>query len=162
MATRPISRSADPRGRAAGFTLIEMLTVLVVLGAVAALAIPAGRGALPGAQARAAAGAVAAEARLARETALRSGRESWIEVDLAARRFRRAGGDWAALPAGVSLRLETAESERAGVAGGRIRFLPEGGATGGRIALGAGGRDWIVEVDWLDGAVALAERRAGP
>ena len=155
MATRRTSRSADPAGRRAGFTLVELLVVLTIAAGLAAMAIPLGRAALPGLSLRAAAEGVATEARLARAEAIRRGSDGWIEFDLAGRRYRRAGEAWKSVPAEFGFGVSVAESERAGPVG-RIRFMPDGGSTGGRALLTHSEAGYAVAVDWLTGAVALA------
>ena len=60
------------------------------------------------------------------------------------------------LPAAVELELLTAESELA-VGGGAIRFYPDGGSTGGEIKVSRNSAVRLVTVDWLTGAVRLAD-----
>ena len=155
MATPRTSRSADAPWRRAGFTLVELLVVLSIAAGLAAMAIPLGRAALPGLSLRAAAEGVATEARLARSEAIRRGYEGWIEFDLEAGRYRRAGGDWRTVPTEFGFGVSVAEESRGGPVG-RIRFLPDGGSTGGRALLTSPDAGYAVSVDWLTGAVALA------
>lgn len=140
-----------------GFTLIELLVVLALAGAMLAIAPPLISAAFPGVELKAAARRTAAGLRLAREEAIRSGRDAAFTLDLAGRSFR-VDGDYrpARLPERVQLRMEIAESEQLDPQIGAIRFFPDGSSTGGVILLARGDSGYRVGVDWLTGRIRIA------
>lgn len=145
--------------RAGGFTLIELIVVLAVLGLALALFA---RYKAPWSAAlglRGTAAELAQQLRLARAEAIARDRPVEFALDLADRRYRVGEGPAHALPADVAIRLVTIAGERRGAAAAAIRFNPDGSASGGRIALAAGGRSIAVGVDWLTGKVTVAETR---
>ena len=108
-------------GNARGFTLLELMVVMVLLALVATIAAsapPPGR--LPG-ELTAAARQLAAALRQARSDALAQSREVTFAIDVATGRY--SGG---ALPAGVELVVDAAAGELADATTGGIRFYPDG------------------------------------
>jgi general secretion pathway protein H len=53
------------------------------------------------------------------------------------------------------LKLLTAQTEVESDHRGSIRFYPDGSSTGGRITVSSGERQYLVDVDWLTGRVAI-------
>lgn len=131
--------SERPRRRQAGFTLLEMLVVLLLLGVATALVAPrltAGGARLDG-DTRLLASRLAA----ARDQAVRQGRA--VEISL----------DTRGLSQGTSLTL-AGEVERGADGVARLRFLPDGSASGADIRLrGPRGGERAIKVDWLTGRV---------
>jgi general secretion pathway protein H len=142
-----------------GFTLIEMLVVLTVVGLLASLAPMAFERLSPGLRLEAAARELADTLREARGLAIRDNRPWFVEIDVDAN-VARLGPDGRAqaLPDDVQLSLTVATVEREGSDAGRIRFYPDGTSTGGEIAFTAGERTLVVVVDWFDGKVRLTDR----
>ncbi|MGE0385519.1 MAG: GspH/FimT family pseudopilin [Gammaproteobacteria bacterium] len=144
--------------RAAGFTLLEVLLVLIIFGVAAAIAVPRVAGALRAAEIDAAARGLAASMRHARGRAIAVHREQRVALDLERRRYFIPGRETpVALPEDVDIELVTARSQRQGVRSGTIAFHPDGSATGGQIRLSGAGRHHVVDIDWLTGAVRLYE-----
>jgi general secretion pathway protein H len=142
--------ASDARG-AAGFTLLELLVALTIAAALIALMprlMVSGGGDLA-----AAADMVAAELRLARERALTQGAPAGVGFDIEGGTVLPEGAAPRPLPAGVALALRTAAEARAALGAPGVVFFPEGGATGGEIALSRGAGVTVVEVRWLTGAV---------
>jgi general secretion pathway protein H len=141
--------------RQSGFTLIEMIVVLVVLGLTLGLVL--GRGPMHSSalDARMAAREVAQALRLARARAIALNRPIAVSLDIAARAVRIDGAQYQALPRAVGV---TATSFAGAAIAGRvlaIRFAPDGSSSGVRIALGEGGFVRQVVVDWLTGRVSV-------
>ena len=134
-----------PSRNAAGFTLLEMLVVLAILGLATAFLVARGIGPGPATQARAAADAVAAALRDARGRAIRDDRFVTIAVDVPAHALRTVDAPPLLLPRAL---------EMAGTSA--IRFAPDGSSSGGQIALAGGGVRALVSVDWLTGRVLRA------
>jgi general secretion pathway protein H len=152
----PARAATSPAG-SAGFTLLELLVVLVLVAGALALVpgLIAGRSppVLDG-SAREIAGVL----REARSRAIFLGRDQRVTLDLDARRLIDARGRETALPEGLGLALLTATAELEGDGRGAIRFFPDGGSTGGRVRLVQDGREIAVVVDWLTGRVAIDAR----
>jgi general secretion pathway protein H len=152
-----VTSPAGDRRRAAGFTLFELLIVLVILGLTLAVAVPLFARALPGLELKSSARTVAATMREARSLAIADNREIAVAIDLDTRTIDLAGLRSEALGDGIDLRLFTAAEELIDRGAGRIRFYPDGTSTGGRIRLLAAGRIYDIDVDWITGAVSIRE-----
>ncbi len=143
---------------ASGFTLLELLIVLMLMGLITALTIPVFSGSVSTTQLRSAAREVAAGLRLARDQAIAQKSEAVLELDVTGRAFRVLPDPRVhALPAGIDIKLFTAQSDLVNDRVGAIRFYPDGGSNGGRVTLAAGERKYDVDVDWLTGRVAILE-----
>lgn len=141
----------------AGFTLLEMLVTLTVIGVLLTLAVPSFQRLLPGVEIKAAARDVAATLKEARGTAIRTGREAAVAFDAAGGGYGLDGARPARLPQGVRLAIRTAAAERLGDRAAAIRFYPDGTATGGAVTLANGAGSLVVSVDWLTGQATIGE-----
>jgi general secretion pathway protein H len=147
-----------PQPRISGFTLLEILLALVIAGALMAVAAPNFGPAIARAQLYSATRDVASALRHARGQAVIRGREAAFELDVDRHRYRVTGRNKPfTLPSPVRLSLYTAESETVDEGTGRIRFFPDGSATGGRVTLEGGGQKRMVDVSWLTGEVKIRE-----
>ena len=139
-----------------GFTLLELLVVLAIIGTVLAF-IPGFmlRG-QPGLDVDVAARAIADALRQARSHAVLQNRDQLFALDVEQRLFRVAGQRAPVqMDNDIEVTFQTARSELLSETIGQIRFFPDGSATGGRIGLALGGRQLEVAVDWLTGLVAV-------
>lgn len=130
-----------------GFTLLEMLVVIAVLGLVLGIFIGRGPMRSPALDLRAAAADVAQALRATRARAIATDRASSFALDPAAHRY---------VAAGVSHALPAALSAAINAPGGVIQFAPDGSSSGGRVTLGEAERAIVVSVDWLTGRVRVA------
>lgn len=141
-----------------GYTLMEVLVTLAIIGMVLAAVPMMTGGSRPGAETRAAAIEVASALRQARGKAVAGFRSEVFILDTERHSYRvGAAGPEKALPEDLALSLYTARSELQDEGAGRIRFFPDGSATGGRVTLARDNRQYVVAVDWLTGSVALEE-----
>ena len=150
----------SPTGRcrtAGGFTLMELLVVLGVLGLVLALAVPSFSRALPALELRTDARNVASALREARALAIGRNQETTLTIDAEQRSLRLGDGAPIRLSPHLGMSLLTAGSETAETGTGGISFFPDGTSTGGRITLVLGERQRHVVVDWLAGTVSIVE-----
>lgn len=141
-----------------GFTLLELMAVLLVLAAALAVSLPFIARSTGGSstELRAAARIVAAGLRQTRDRAISANRAAAMQFDVELRRIR-LGPRTRHLPRWLRFGLFTARSERVDATRGNIRFFPDGSSTGGRVMLGTNHRSLSVDVDWLTGRVSLLE-----
>jgi general secretion pathway protein H len=149
-----ISRTGN-QARERGYTLLELLIVLAIVGIATAATGQLVVQRLPGIQVNADSAAVAALIREARSIAIRDNREQSVVIDLNTRLLRiGSGGRQHQLEGNIGISLLTASSELNGDQGA-IRFFPDGTSTGGRVRLFADARANEIIVHWLTGNVEI-------
>ena len=143
-----MSATGKPKNRTApsGFTLIEMLVTLAVLGLVTGLAFPAVDKALSGQRLRLATSDVLAGLALARSTAVRTTTTASFAIGRDANHFIASGAPESRLPEAALLSLSTP----------KLRFYADGTADGGQAQLQIGARTRTIVIDPLSG---MAEAR---
>lgn len=162
---RPLTQPRTGCARSAsGFTLMELLVVLVLVAVIVALAPPLWSNAVPAAEHRAAARQIAQMLKAARSEAVARRIDVPVEFDLTARQIRLAAPQGAAtsnrvytLPEGIALELTTTVAETQSPERASVRFYPDGGSSGGRVTLRVGERGYRVDIDWLSGRIAIDE-----
>lgn len=139
----------------AGFSLVEMLVVLVIIGLGSTLLTLAYRPHTP--SSREVARGIANEARLARLAAMREGRPVSMTIDLAGRLLAVDGRPREIeLPVETSLALKVAETDFDARSEGEVLFLPDGSSTGAEIVVGVGTEAiYEVRIFWLTGAISM-------
>jgi general secretion pathway protein H len=144
--------------RNAGFTLLEIIVVLVIGAAIYAVLLGVPMRGTSGAELKAAARTLASGLRQAQTTAMTTRRDAVLRIDLEAREFLLPGEkEPRKLPGHPDVKLFTAQSEVESERLGGIRFYPDGSSTGGRITVSAGERKYAVDVDWLTGRVHVGD-----
>lgn len=140
-----------------GFTLVELLVVLALVGLLTTMVPLAFERLRESAQYRDAVRAVLTDMRQARYAAVSEGREVRFAVDLPGRTYGMEGRPSRHLPEPLKLSATVANIELLPGKTAAIRFLPDGGATGGSIEIiRPGGAGTRVTVDWLSGGVTQA------
>jgi len=153
----PVSRVPNP---GSGFTQLEMLVVILLIGiAAAAVSVSVTQG-LASARINAASGEIAAALRATRAQAIVQGREQYFDVDTRGDTYSDAKRKDVRLPKGLKLSITSALEDRPDTHTGRIRFFPDGSSTGGHITLQSGQRQWRINVSWLTGQVAVVDKVA--
>ena len=138
-----------------GFTLVEIMVVLVIVALMIALVGSSISRNISGAQMRTAAGKVAASMRYTRTQAILTKTEQVFRVDTEKFTYQAAEREVEELPEGMTVELNTARSELTSETAGGIRFYPDGGSTGGNVRLEANGRIYRVNVAWLTGEASV-------
>lgn len=141
-----------------GFTLIEMMVVIAIMGLMLVLVTAGSTAVSPAIHARISAETISAALRAARSEAVMRNRSVDFTLDLARRSYRLGNAGADVLPGDLSLALLTSEDDAMPRNVGHIRFNPDGSSSGGRVALSGGGRTWWVGVDWLSGQVSVVEK----
>ena len=132
----------------AGFTLVELLAVLVILALAAGAVMQVGRGSVESARVRSFLVEAEAMMRAARNAAIETGAETDVIIDTRERRLAFPAGERSiAVPEGVSL-----EGEVARLGGpGTVRFFANGGSTGANLSFSFRGQTFELRVNWLTG-----------
>ena len=117
----------------AGFTLLEMIVVIAVMGLILLLVTGFGPPRSGRLEARAAAQQVAEAMRAARGRAIAQGQPVALTLPH--------------LPAWLAVTIQAPPSG--------IIFAPDGSASGGRVLLDGDGQDVAVSADWLTGRVQI-------
>jgi general secretion pathway protein H len=138
-----------------GFTLVELLVVLVIAGLVLALVGTSISRSVSGAELRTAARNMATSLRYTRTRAILDKQEEVFLVDTENRSYLAPNRKAVELPEGMEVLLTTARSELTAESVGGIRFYPDGGSTGGSIELDANGRVYRINVAWLTGEASV-------
>ncbi len=155
-----MTETRSKRRTAPGFTLFELLIVLVILALALGVATPTLLSGRLGDPARAAALEVAGALRRVRAEAIRANRDHALIIDTERRGYRADWArDFAPLPAGLNLTLLTTRAEQLGPSRGAVRFFADGSSTGGGLTLSDDGSAYEVAVDWLTGRVRIARRK---
>jgi general secretion pathway protein H len=138
-----------------GYTLLEMLVVLGLLGLIAAVSMPLLRGGgetgLIERTAARLAGDLAAMRVVAKHNTV-----ARLDIDLASNRY------WGTpklpprpLPAGIPITVSAAGAGMATAQSASIQFFPDGSSGGGRITVGAGAQRQVLTVEPLTGLIRL-------
>ncbi|PZF75685.1 hypothetical protein DK847_17765 [Aestuariivirga litoralis] len=133
----------------AGFTLLELMVVLVILALSATAVMSVGRNSLESARARSFIIEAEALLRDARTQAIENHAQTAVTIDVRGRRLSLEGGRVLELPKGLSLDARVAVPKGGGLPA--IRFYPSGASSGGELAFGFRGRSYGLNVNWLTG-----------
>ncbi|MET0009899.1 MAG: GspH/FimT family pseudopilin [Candidatus Thiodiazotropha sp. 6PLUC4] len=145
--------------RCRGFTLIEMLLVLVLMGMLFSLTPPLLHKAFPAIKLKAATRDLAQEIRYVQQTAIITGRESRMSFDIENSRYQSDlvnQGEVRHLPDGISFASQKVADRQQTLV---LRFYPDGSSSGGLIRLGNEAQAFVIAVDWLTSRVQIINSR---
>ena len=140
-----------------GFSLLELLIVLVIVGFMTVLIPPRLSGVMASTEAKAAAREIVSALRQTRNMAIAKQQESVFRLDLEKKTFSLSPEKTKKLPDKILINLFTARSEQISNQIGGIRFFPDGSSTGGRINLTLEKQHFLIDINWLTGKVAFLE-----
>lgn len=129
--------------RQAGFTLLEALVVVAIVGMLSAIIAPNMSASLDILSLRESAGVLQADLRTARATALRTGSRVIVAPLPDGRGYDWVGGT-RRFPAGTAVRMS-----------GQLTFMPDGSILPADISLSSGGRRMQVSMDTITGAIKV-------
>lgn len=150
--------SADARGKESAFSLLEVMVVLAILAAVLLVGFTAYKSPRSSVAVRGLATEIAAELRSMRSAAIVRNRDYAFSFDARSRTYVLGhDGRRRRLPDEFGMRLKAARETRRQTRRARIVFFADGSSTGGAIAIWRDKTAVRVNVDWLTGAVSVAE-----
>lgn len=144
--------------RFAGFTLIELMVVLAVVGLLAGVTVPQMGPAMAAARVKSSGRDVASALRHTRALAISQHQACRFFLDIQHHVYRLCDGKKTyAIPPSLELKLDTAKILLGSGAQGSIEFYPDGSSSGGRVTIGYGRRGIRLDVNWLTGMVTESE-----
>ena len=148
--------------RQRGFSLLEMIVVITIIGLAYTLLPKMVFSGVSGAELRSNARAVATGLRIARDAAINTKRETVLSLDMENRMFTLPNDSKLhKLNDQLDVKLYTSAADVISDKVGTIRFFPDGSSNGGRVTVAAGERGFEIDVDWLTGHVTISDKRAG-
>jgi general secretion pathway protein H len=150
------SRAGRAEAEADGFTLLEAVCILAVIGMLAAIVLPALPGATPQPRIEGYAMQTAVLLNADHDAAQRQHREIATLIDARSRLIRSgATGEVLQFPTDVTVDALLARRCNDREAGDAIHYLPSGMSCGGVVALTRGGVGFQVRVNWLTGGAEI-------
>ena len=148
--------------RQSGFSLLEVIIVLVIIALSYTLLPKMVFSGVSGAELRANARAVATGLRIARDVAINTKREAVLSINMENREFTLPNNSKLhKLHDQLDVKLYTAQADLISEKVGTIRFFPDGSSNGGRVTVAAGERGFEIDVDWLTGHVTIKDKPLG-
>ena len=136
-----------------GFTLVEMLVVLVILAVTATFAVPLLWGGSGSERLATASSELATALRVTRSAAITNNRQTTLTIDVDRRRFGSTAVPERSFAPNIEAKLTFASGIRSVTSEGGFRFFPDGSSTGGDVTLSLRGKQAKLCVDWLTGTV---------
>lgn len=134
--------------RLAGFTLIEMLVVIVLVALAAGLMATGIAHGLQASRERQAVREMVYALRQSRAQAVLDNAPSLLHFDMAGRWYGGTGQPRRSWPDTLQVRLLTARR-----LGSAVAFYPDGSSSGGHLLVVRGDRQWRIDIGWLTGDV---------
>ena len=87
------------------------------------------------------------------------GEDAVFELDTAKNTYQITGRKKSyQIPESIELSLFTTATETLDDNAGRIRFFPDGSATGGRVTLIGQNQTLVIDINWLTGEIKLGDK----
>jgi general secretion pathway protein H len=146
--------------RCGGFSLLEVLLVMVLVAATGALAAGVVGGGFARMELRGSAQDIATELRYTRARALATGVPQTFSIDPAAHAWEGADGRSGDVPDSLRVGFIGAREVQPVAGVGAIVFFGDGASTGGRVRLSRDRAGFDVDVAWLTGEVRVHRSEA--
>jgi general secretion pathway protein H len=153
-----IGRPESEPSSAAGFTLLEMLVVIVILALATAVAMPMLARPSDGVRLRATGRDLINALRLTRAMAIARNAEVALTIDVDKRTFASAAIRTQSFGPDIAAELTFAAPEQTARSTGGFRFFSDGSSSGGDVHLRLRGSEAKICVNWLTGEAQLGER----
>ena len=146
----------NPTNTRRGFSLVELLVVLALVGlSLSVVGPPVGRS-LDASRLKASTRSLLITARTARSLARTEQREVTLMIDVESRTYGLdEQRDLSIQPKAAKSEVTAAESERRTENLIGVRFFPNGSATGGLINLSLNNQRHAIKIDWLTGLAEI-------
>lgn len=140
--------------RCQGFTLIEIIIVMLLSGLIAGLVSPGIIKSMNRADIKQTVKSLVSDLRYTRAQAIIKNKEQRILFNLSNKTYTTPKINKAiTIPEGVTVKVQTAQSEIDGEYSAGIRFFTDGGSTGGNVTLIANNKVWVININWLTGDI---------
>lgn len=159
--------STSPITKLSGFTLLELLVVLVIASVLAALVRPLFGAALPGTRLKADTRVLLADLRARRSSAIGNGQQATLVFCAKSGRYLGGKEQLTQLARGTQMAISGAAESVPGANSPcepaldeieyRVRFYPDGSSNGARIVLHRPHAAYAIDIDWLTGQTAISE-----
>lgn len=146
--------------RNSGFTLMELLLVLVIMSLLMTLVPPLVKNALPTVTIKAAANDLLQDLKYVRNMAILKGQQTSVLINTLDGSYfseHKDNGERHMLPEGINISVNDAYLQDDSAESRRIGFFADGSSSGGVITLRANESTYRVVVDWVTGRLSLQE-----
>ncbi len=158
--TLPVG-SPDGSSATAGFTLLEVICVVAIIGMIAAILLPAIPAGTSQPRLKAYAVEIASLLTADRTAAIRRQAPVAADIDALGRTIRSgADGQAVRLPADVEMTATLAARCNGRSSGSTIVFFASGLSCGGVVTIAHADVGYAIEVNWLTGGIEIVRRRA--
>lgn len=141
-----------------GFTLLEMMVVMVIAGLMLALVPPLFSNAVSGTQLKGSARTLAIALRETRSLAIIRNTKQLVLLDLKSSQYRIGNDKPQPLPDGVEMAVQlVAGAGDEKMTQHMVRFFPDGSSSGELITLSGGTHAYYLQLDWLTGNITITE-----
>lgn len=143
---------------ARGFTLLEILVVMVIAGLMIALVPPLFSAAVTGTKLKSSARDLAVALRETRSQAIIRNSEQLVHLDLESARYRIGNKKPRGLPVDVIMAVQLITGDHVEEKAQHVlRFFPDGSTSGELITLNGGNRAYYLQLNWLTGSITITE-----
>src|SRR5690606_36605859 len=150
-----MSAGRGKAGRSRGFSLLEVLLVMVLVAATGLLAAGVVGGGFARMELRGHARDIATQLRFTRARALATGVPQTFSIDPAGHVWQAADGRRGEVPESLGIHFIGAREVQPAPGVGAIVFFGDGASTGGRVQISRGESAFDIDVAWLTGGVSM-------